>query len=207
MVGRSRPYPGPRSLCASFSTCAAAASDGCQSCPRTASGERRPSSTLGLSNQARMPMVLYPPPRFDASRSTHSTRRATSCVTGRRPLAYKRTEVADRPNSFARSVSPNSPRSALIASCSMPTCYGVLNVPDAPQIGAAPNSLLLALLAKMPNRQLLRAPRAQSVKAGEMNEVGEGLDRFLHVQAPVYRQARSEPFDRLRPPWVEHSLG
>ena len=95
--GRARFYLGPRSVAASTSTSAASASVDCQSCPRTARGERRPSPALGPSHQARMPMALYPQPRPNATRATHSSRRVISGGTGRRPFAYERTEVATAP--------------------------------------------------------------------------------------------------------------
>lgn len=72
-----------------------------------------------------MPLESYPPARLNATRRTHSMRRATSAGTARRPLAYKRTEATDRPSNFASNVSPSSPRIALNTSCSIPACYGV----------------------------------------------------------------------------------
>jgi hypothetical protein len=124
-LGGLSTYPGPRSVAASFSTRATDASDGVQSGPRLASGERCPSWTLGLSNQARMPMALYPPARLDVTQRTHSRRRTISCGTGRRPWAYERTEFTDRRNNLASSASPRSHRSSLNTSWSMPESYGV----------------------------------------------------------------------------------
>jgi hypothetical protein len=70
-------------------------------------------------------MALYPPARLNVTWRTHSRRRAISGGTGRRPLAYERTEPAERPSNFASSASPRSRRNALIASWSMAESYGV----------------------------------------------------------------------------------